>query len=158
MTNVETLKHILNSNRVIAVVGLSGNWWRPSFFTAKYLQDRGYRIIPVNPNYSEILGERCFPTVEDIPEEVDVDVVDVFQRSEVTESIARSAVQIGASVLWLQLGIANEKAASIARDGGLKVVMNRCMKIEHGRLFGGLNIFGVSTGIISSRRQKKLDY
>lgn len=156
MTDIETLRRILGENRVIAVVGLSNNWWRPSFFAAKYLQDHGYRIIPVNPNYEVILGEPCFATLEDIPESVDV--VDVFQRSEVIPPIAESAVGIGARVLWLQLGVVNEEAASIAKKGGLEVVMDRCMKIEHGRLFGGLNLFGVTTGVISSKRPKWLIY
>ena len=156
MTNIETLRRILGENRIIAVVGLSANWWRPSFFAAKYLQDHGYRIIPVNPNYEEILGEPCFAALEDISEPVDV--VDVFQRSEVVAPIARSAVGIGARVLWLQLGVVNEEAASIATEGGLEVVMNHCMKIEHGRLLGGLSFFGVSTGVISSKRPKWLVY
>jgi hypothetical protein len=156
MTDIETLRRILGENRVIAVVGLSANWWRPSFFAAKYLQDHGYRIIPVNPNYDEILGEPCFAALEDIPEAVDV--VNVFQRSEVVPPIARSAVGLGARVLWLQLGVINEEAASIATEGGLEVVMNHCMKIEHGRLLGGLNLFGVSTGVISSKRPKWLIY
>ena len=156
MTNIETLRRILGENRIIAVVGLSANWWRPSFFAAKYLQDHGYRIIPVNPNYEEILGEPCFAALEDISEPVDV--VDVFQRSEVVAPIARSAVGIGARVLWLQLGVVNEEAASIATEGGLEVVMNHCMKIEHGRLLGGLSFFGVSTGVISSKRPNWLVY
>ena len=156
MTNIETLRRILGENRIIAVVGLSANWWRPSFFAAKYLQDHGYRIIPVNPNYEEILGEPCFAALEDISEPVDV--VDVFQRSEVVAPIARSAVGIGARVLWLQLGVVNEEAASIATEGGLEVVMNHCMKIEHGRLLGGLGLFGVATGVISSKRPKWLVY
>ena len=156
MTNIETLRRILGENQIIAVVGLSANWWRPSFFAAKYLQDHGYRIIPVNPNYEEILGEPCFAALEDISEPVDV--VDVFQRSEVVSPIARSAVGIGARVLWLQLGVVNEEAASIATEGGLEVVMDHCMKIEHGRLLGGLGLFGVATGVISSKRPKWLVY
>ena len=156
MTNIETLRRILGENQIIAVVGLSANWWRPSFFAAKYLQDHGYRIIPVNPNYEEILGEPCFAALEDISEPVDV--VDVFQRSEVVAPIARSAVGIGARVLWLQLGVVNEEAASIATEGGLEVVMDHCMKIEHGRLLGGLGLFGVATGVISSKRPKWLVY
>ena len=156
MTNIETLRRILGENQIIAIVGLSANWWRPSFFAAKYLQDHGYRIIPVNPNYEEILGEPCFAALEDISEPVDV--VDVFQRSEVVAPIARSAVGIGARVLWLQLGVVNEEAASIATEGGLEVVMDHCMKIEHGRLLGGLGLFGVATGVISSKRPKWLVY
>jgi len=134
MTDISDLRRILNQNTAIAVVGLSANWWRPSFFAAKYLQDHGYRIIPVNPNYEEILGQKCYPALEDIPDPVDV--VDVFQRSDVTPPLATSAVAIGAKVFWLQLGVVNEEAASIARDSGLEVVMDRCMKIEHARLMG----------------------
>ena len=156
MADIEKLRRILGESRVIAMVGLSANWWRPSFFAAKYLQDHSYRIIPVNPNYEEILGKTCFPRLEDIPETVDV--VNVFQRPEVTPPIAKSAVQIDARVLWLQLGVVNEEAASIAAQGGLEVVMNHCMKIEHGRLLGGLGLFGVATGGISSKRPKWLVY
>ena len=92
MTDINDIRRILGTNTVIAVIGLSANWWRPSFFAAKYLKDHGYRIIPVNPNYDEILGEKCYPKAEDIPEAVDV--VDVFQRAEVTPDIARTAVDI----------------------------------------------------------------
>ena len=156
MTDIDDLRRILNQNTAIAVVGLSANWWRPSFFAAKYLQDHGYRIIPVNPNYKEILGQKCYPALEDIPDPVDV--VDVFQRPDVTPPLATSAVAIGAKVFWLQLGVVNEEAASIARDGGLDVVMDRCMKIEHARLMGGLNLFGIKTGIVSSKRPRWLVY
>ena len=156
MTDISDLRRILNQNTAIAVAGLSANWWRPSFFAAKCLQDHGYRIIPVNPNYEEILGQKCYPALEDIPDPVDV--VDVFQRSDVTPPLATSAVAIGAKVFWLQLGVVNEEAASIARDSGLEVVMDRCMKIEHARLMGGLNLFGITTGIISSKRPRWLVY
>ena len=156
MTDINDIRRILGTNTVIAVIGLSANWWRPSFFAAKYLKDHGYRIIPVNPNYDEILGEKCYPKAEDIPEAVDV--VDVFQRAEVTPDIARTAVDIGAKVLWLQLGVVNQQAATIALKAGLEVVMDRCIKIEHARLMGGLNLFGVKTGVVSSKRPKWLVY
>ena len=156
IADIDGIREILATARVIAVVGLSANWWRPSFFAAKYLQDHGYRVIPVNPNYHEILGQKCYPALEEIPDKVDV--VDVFQRPEVTPPIARSAVAVGAKVLWLQLGVVNEEAAAIAQQDGLAVVMDRCMKIEHGRLLGGLNLFGVATGVISARRPKWLVY
>jgi predicted CoA-binding protein len=156
MTDINDIRRILGTNTVIAVIGLSANWWRPSFFAAKYLKDHGYRIIPVNPNYDEILGEKCYPKAEDIPEAVDV--VDVFQRAEVTPDIARTAVDIGAKVLWLQLGVVNQQAATIALEAGLEVVMDRCIKIEHARLMGGLNLFGVKTGVVSSKRPKWLVY
>ncbi len=156
--DIETLRKILIQTRVIAVVGLSANWWRPSFFAAKYMQDHGYRIIPVNPNYEEILGERCYPSLEDIPKDIEVDMVDLFQRSEMTPPLARSAAAIGAKVLWLQLGVRNDEAAGLAVAGGLDVVMDRCVKIEHGRLLGGLNLFGVTTNVISAKRPKWLVY
>lgn len=145
------LETILRECRTIAVVGLSANWNRPSFFVAKYAQDHGYRIIPVNPNYPEILGRRSLPTLNDIQEPVDI--VDCFRKSEEMEPIARAAVAMRARVLWMQLGIINVNATRIAADAGLAVVMNRCLKIEHARLMGGLNWAGVNTGVISAKRQ-----
>ena len=156
MTDIDGLRRILTENKTIAVVGLSANWWRPSFFAAKYMQDHGYRIIPVNPNYDEILGEKCYDQIEDIPDAVDM--VDIFQRPEVTPALAQSAVAIGAGVLWMQIGVVNDESARIAESGGLEVVMNRCVKIEHARLLGGLNLIGVNTGVISSRRPRWLIY
>lgn len=150
MADIQTLRRILGENRTIAVVGLSAKWYRPSFFAAKYLQDHGYRIIPVNPNYDQILGEKSFPDLESIPQPVDV--VDLFQRAERVPPLADSAVAIGARVLWMQIGVVHEPAAERARAAGLDVVMDRCMKIEHARLFGGLNLVGVNTGVISSKR------
>ena len=150
--DIPSLRRILKSNQTIAVVGLSARWYRPSFFAAKYLQEYGYRIIPVNPNYDEILGEKCYPILEDIPDPVDV--VDVFQRPEFTVPIAQSAVNIGAKVFWLQLEIVNDEAAKVASSAGLEVVADKCMKIEHARLFGGLNFIGVDTKVISSSRPK----
>ena len=150
MTDIPTLRRILRTSRTVAVVGLSANWYRPSFFAAKYLKDHGYRIIPVTPAYEEVLGERCYPALGDVPEPIDV--VDCFRRTEEIPALARQAVEIGAKVLWMQLGIVNEEAAAIARAAQLDVVMNRCMKIEYARLFGGLNFVGVNTRIISSKR------
>ena len=145
------LADILASARTIAVVGLSTNWHRPSFFAAKYMQDHGYRIIPVTPNYPEVLGRKSVPTLAEITEPVDV--VDCFRKSSEIEPIAREAVAIRARVLWMQLGVINHDAARIAIDGGLAVVMNRCVKIEHARQFGGLSWAGVNTGVISAKRQ-----
>lgn len=150
MADIQTLRRILKENRTIAVVGLSAKWYRPSFFAAKYLQDHGYRIIPVNPNYDEILGETCHPDLRSIPEPVEV--VDLFQRSERVPPYVADAVAIGARVVWMQIGVVNDEAAAVARNAGLDVVMDRCMKIEHARLFGGLNFVGVNTGVISSKR------
>jgi predicted CoA-binding protein len=152
MTDIPTLRRILQQNRVIAVVGLSANWYRPSYFAAKYLQEHGYRIIPVNPRYEDILGEKCYPTLRDIPEPVDV--VQIFQRADQVLPFVADAIDMDAKVVWMQLGIVNEEAAERARQAGLDVVMDRCMKIEHARLFGGLNFVGVNTGVISSKRTK----
>ena len=146
--DIATLRRILRTSRTIAVVGLSAEWHRPSFFAAKYMQEHGYRMIPVNPRYDEILGERCHATLTTI--EIPIDIVDVFRRSEDVMPIASSA--IGAKCLWQQIGVKNEAAAALAASAGLEVVVNRCVKIEHGRLFGGLNWAGVNTGVISARR------
>ena len=148
--DIATLRRILRTSRTIAIVGLSAEWHRPSFFAAKYLQEHGYRVIPVNPRYDKILGERCHPTLATI--EIPVDIVDVFRRSEDVMPIAEEAIAIGAKCLWQQIGVRNEAAAALAASAGLEAVMNRCVKIEHGRLFGGLNWAGVNTGVISARR------
>lgn len=148
--DINTLRRILRDNRVIAVVGLSANWYRPSFFAAKYMMEHGYRIIPVNPQYTEVLGQKCYPTLGAIPEKVDI--VDCFQKTERILPLAREAIAIGAKVLWQQIGVVNEAAADLARDAGLDTVMDRCVKIEHGRLFGGLNWVGVNTRVISAKR------
>lgn len=148
--DISGLRRILTGVRTIAMVGLSANWYRPSFFAAKYLQDHGYSVIPVNPAYAEVLGQPCHPDLASIG--TPVDVVDCFRRSEEIAPIARDAVAIGARVLWLQLGIRNDEAVRIALDGGLDVVVDRCMKIEHGRILGGLHWAGVNTGVISARR------
>jgi predicted CoA-binding protein len=148
--DIAGLRRILTTSRVIAVVGLSAHWYRPSYFAAKYMQDHRYRIIPVNPNYAEVLGERSYPSVSAIPEAVDM--VDCFRKPEEMVPLAREAVAKGARVLWMQLGIRNDDAARIATDAGLDVVMNRCVKIEHARILGGLNWAGVNTGVISAKR------
>jgi predicted CoA-binding protein len=132
------------------VVGLSADWNRPSNFAAKYLQEHGYRIVPVNPRYPEVLGERCYGRLEDIP--VPVDIVDVFRRTEDVLPIARSAIAIGAKCLWQQIGVMNREADELVVKAGLDSVMNRCVKIEHGRLFGGLHWAGVNTKVISAKR------
>jgi predicted CoA-binding protein len=155
-TDIQTLRRLLKTHHTIAMVGLSANWYRPSYFAAKYLQEYGYRVIPVTPAYEEILGETCYPTLTDIPEPVEV--VDCFRRSEEIPALAEQAIQIGAKVLWMQLGIVNEDAAQMARNAGLEVVMDRCMKIEHGRLFGGLNWAGVNTRVVSAQRPRWLTY
>jgi len=148
--DINTLRRILKQSHTIAVVGLSANWWRPSYFAAKYMQEHGYRVIPVNPAYPEVLGEKCYASLRDIPDQVDI--VDCFRKSEEIPPIAEEAIAIGAKVLWMQIGVINHAAADKARAAGLEVVMDRCVKIEHARLFGGLNWAGVNTGVISARR------
>jgi predicted CoA-binding protein len=150
MSTIAQLRRILKENHTIAIVGLSADWYRPSYFAAKYMQEHGFKIIPVNPKYTEILGEKCYPDLKSIPEKVDM--VDVFRKSADCPPIATEAVAIGAKVLWLQLGVENDEAKAIAETGGLEFVQNRCVKIEYARLFGGLSWFGVNTRIISSRR------
>ena len=154
--DISTLRRILRDYRTIAVVGLSAEWHRPSYFAAKYMQQHGYRIVPVNPRYDEILGERCYKTLEEIP--FPVDIVDVFRRTADVPPIAASAIAIGAKCLWQQIGVVNEEAAAKARAAGLDTVMDRCVKIEHARLFGGLNWAGVNTKVISARRPQQLFY
>jgi predicted CoA-binding protein len=149
--DIAGLRGILARSRVIAVVGLSGNWYRPSYFAAKYMQEHGYRIVPVNPNYPEVLGEKCYPDVVSIPGAVDI--VDCFRRPDEMPALAREAVAKGAKVLWMQLGIRSAEAADIATAAGLDVVQDRCVKIEHARIMGGLNWAGVNTGVISGRRR-----
>jgi predicted CoA-binding protein len=152
----DLLLRVYAETRTIAMVGASPNWNRPSYFVMRYLQRKGYRVIPVNPRAIDapILGERVFPDLESI--DVPVDVVDVFRRPEETPAIARSAVAIGAKVLWLQLGIRNDEAATIAGLGGLTAIQDRCMKIEYGRLGGELAWNGINTRMISSRRRRLL--
>jgi predicted CoA-binding protein len=156
MDDINTLRRILRENKTIAVVGLSADWYRPSFFAAKYMQEHGYRIIPVNPKYPEILGEKCYRSLRDIPQKVDM--VDVFRKTQDVMPIAEEAIAIGAKVFWQQLGVRNEAAAAKAEAAGLDTVMDRCVKIEHGRLFGGLNWVGVNTHIISAKRPRWLAY
>jgi predicted CoA-binding protein len=148
------LRRLLRDCRTIAVVGLSAEWHRPSHFAAKYLQGKGYRIIPVNPRYARdgvtVLGERCHASLEDLPSPVDM--VDVFRRTEDVLPIAEQALAIGARCLWQQLGVANAEADARFRAAGRDSVMDRCVKIEHARLLGGLHWAGVNTGVISARR------
>ena len=150
MSDIVILRRVLRDTRTLAVVGLSADWFRPSYFAAKYMQEHGYRIIPVNPKYDEILGEKCYPSLAAIPEPVDL--VDVFRKPADAPAIAREAVAIGAKTLWLQIGVVSDEARQIAEAAGLTVVMDRCVKIEYARLFGGLNWFGVNTRLISARR------
>jgi len=148
--DIAGLRRILTRYRSIAVVGISANWYRPSYFAAKYMQDHGYRIFPVNPNYTEVLGRTCYPTVAAIAEPIDI--VDCFRKPDEMMGLAHETLATRAKVLWMQLGIRNDDAAAIASAAGLDVVMNRCVKIEHARILGQLNWAGVNTGVISARR------
>lgn len=150
MEDIDTLRRVLRESRTLAIVGLSADWFRPSYFVAKYMQDHGYRVIPVNPKYDQILGEKCYPNLRSIPEHVDL--VDVFRKPADCVPIAQDAVDIGAKSLWLQIGVVNEDAKRLAQAAGLTVVMDRCVKIEYARLFGGLGWMGVNTGVVSARR------
>ena len=156
MDDIVTLRRILGQNRIIAVVGLSADWYRPSYFAAKYMMEHGYRVIPVNPKYREVLGQRCYASLRDIVEKVEI--VDIFRKTQDVMPIAEDALAIGARVLWQQLGVRNEAAAARARAAGMDAVMDRCVKIEHARLFGGLNWVGVNTRVISAKRPRSLAY
>jgi predicted CoA-binding protein len=150
----EYLRNILKSVRVIAMVGASPHWNRPSYFAMKYLQDKGYRVIPVNPQAAgqEILGEKVYGDLSEVPEKIDM--VDIFRRSDAVPAVVDQAIAKGAKVVWMQLGVRNDAAAAKAEAAGLKAVMNRCPKIEYSRLHGELAWSGVNTGIISSKRRK----
>ena len=150
MTDIATLRRILTNYKRVAIVGLSADWSRPSNFVGKYLLDHGFEVTPVNPKYDQILGQRCYPDLAAIP--TPVDIVDLFQRPERIPPFVDAAIDIGAKVIWMQLGIVHEEAAEKARAAGLEVVMDRCIKIEYARLFGGLSTAGVNTGVISARR------
>jgi predicted CoA-binding protein len=147
---------ILRRNRTVAMVGASPNWNRPSYFAMKYLQRKGYRVIPVNPVAAgqTILGETVVPDLASI--DVPVDVVDVFRRADAVPAIAEEAIRIKARVLWLQLGVVHEEAAARAEAAGLQVVQDRCMKIEYGRLSGELGWSGVNSGVLTSKRRRLL--
>jgi predicted CoA-binding protein len=144
------IQRVLHSARTIAIVGLSGNELRASHFVGFYLQRHGFRVIPVNPRETEILGEPSYPTLGDVP--VPVDVVNVFRAPDALPGIARDAVAIGAGALWCQFGVINEEGARIAEDGGLTVIMDRCLKIEHARYAGRMHWLGFNTERITSQR------
>jgi predicted CoA-binding protein len=148
------LRDILKSVRTIAMVGASPYWNRPSYFAMKYLQGKGYRVIPVNPQAlgEKILGETVYGDLSEVPDEIDM--VDIFRRSDAVPALVDQAIAREAKVVWMQLGVRNDAAAAKAEAAGLKVVMNRCPKIEYSRLHGELAWSGVNTGIISSKRRK----
>lgn len=146
------IRGILARSRTVAMVGASPNTSRPSYFALKYLKEKGFRVIPVNPGQvgKTILGETVYGSLAAIPEKVDI--VDIFRNSEAALAITREAIAIGASVVWMQVGVRNDEAARLAEDAGLHVVMNRCPKIEYGRLSGELNWAGVNSRVLSSKR------
>ena len=147
-----TIRATLNGARTIAIVGLSKDPLRPSSFIGYYLKRHGYRIVPVNPREPQILGEKSYPSLKDIP--FPVDVVDVFRRPDAVPDIARDAVAIGAKALWLQFGVISPEGARIAEQGGLAVVMDRCMKVEHARHLGRMHWLGFNTGRVTARRER----
>ncbi len=164
---IGTLRDVLTRCRTLAVVGLSPQWHRPSYFAAKYMQAHGYRIVPVNPLVAReggsILGERAYATLREADAAVRaeggrIDMVDCFRKSEDIPPLADEAVAIAARCLWLQLGVFNDAAAERAESAGLQVIQNRCVKIEHARLFGGLGWAGVNTRVISAKRPTVLPY
>lgn len=157
-TDIPTLRRILHSHRRIAIVGISAEWHRPSFFVGKYLLEHGYVMIPVNPKYQEVLGQACYPDLAAARAAGAIDMIDCFRKAKDIGPLADQAIAIGAKTLWMQLGVVNQAAAAKASAAGLDVVMDRCVKIEHGRLFGGLNWAGVNTRVISARRPRQLPY
>jgi predicted CoA-binding protein len=149
--NPDLISDLMNNARTVAVVGLSPNVLRPSHFVGFYLQRHGYRIVPVNPREKEILGETSYPSLKAIP--FHIDIVDVFRSSDAVPEIAREAVAVGAGALWLQFGVISMEGARIAEDAGVKVVMDRCMKVEHARFMGRMHWLGFNTGNITSQRR-----
>jgi uncharacterized protein len=145
-----TLQRLLHTAKTIAIVGLSSNELRPSYFVGYYLKRHGYRVVPVKPRESNILGEPCYAQLEDVP--VPVDIVNVFRAPDALPGIARDAVTIHASALWCQFGVINEEGARIAGDGGVTVVMDRCIKVEHARYLGRMHWLGFNTQRITSVR------
>lgn len=148
--DTRTIRDLMRTARTVAIVGLSPSPLRASNFVGFYLQRHGYRIVPVNPKETEILGERCYPSLTDIP--FTVDVVDVFRAPAAVPAIAAEAVKISARALWLQFGVISPEGAEIAERGGLTVVMDRCMKVEHARHMGRMHWYGLNTGVINSQR------
>ncbi len=147
------IRTILSTTKTVAIVGLSPKPERPSYFVGSYLKSEGYRVIPVNPRATEILGEKSYPDLLSIPEPVDL--VDVFRAPEECLDVAQQAIQIGAKALWFQFKVINYEAAKLAADAGLKMVMDRCVKVEHGRYSGQLHWVGMNTEIISARRGRR---
>lgn len=145
---------VLKDAKVVAMVGASANWNRPSFFAMKYMQQKGFRVIPVNPGIAgkEILGETVAASLDEIQEPIDM--VDIFRNSEAAGGVTDDAIKAGAKIVWMQLGVRNDEAAKRAEDAGLRVVMDRCPKIEYARLHGELSWHGINSHVITSKRRK----
>jgi predicted CoA-binding protein len=145
---------ILERYKHIAMVGLSSNPFRPSHFAAIYMLSQGYDVMPVNPREKEVLGRRSYASLRDVPGPIEI--VDIFREPTAVPQIVEEAIAVGAKVIWMQLGVVHDDAAERARQAGLEVVMDRCVKIEHARFFGGLSTLGLNTGVISSQRRNHL--
>jgi uncharacterized protein len=145
-----TIQEIVLNARTVAIVGLSASELRASNFVGYYLKRHGYRVVPVNPNEERVLGEQVYPSLSEVPEHIDV--VDVFRDPAAVPEIARAAVEVGADALWLQFGVISPEGARIAREGGLQVVMDRCLKVEHARLLGRMHWLGFDSGVIAGSR------
>ena len=145
---------VLKDAKTVAMVGASANWNRPSFFAMKYMQQKGFRVIPVNPGVAgqEILGETVMASLDEIDEPIDM--VDIFRNSEAAGPITDDAIKAGAKIIWMQLGVQNDAAATRAEAAGLRVVMNRCPKIEYARLYGELSWHGINSHVITSKRRR----
>ena len=147
-----TIQRVIHSAKTVAVVGLSKNHLRASFFVGYYLRRHGYRVFPVNPREDEILGEKSLKSLADVP--VPIDIVNVFRAPDALPGIAREAVAAGAKALWCQFGVINAEGARIAEEGGLTVVMDRCIKVEHARYVGRMHWLGFNTGRVTARRER----
>jgi predicted CoA-binding protein len=150
------IRRILRDVNTVAMVGASTNWNRPSYFAMKYMQDKGFRVIPVNPRSAgeTLLGEEVYASLKDIP--VPIDMVDIFQRSERVPPVVDEAIEVEAKVIWMQLTVRHDEAAKKAEDAGLTVIMDRCPKIEFARLSGELGWSGINTKVITSRRSRQI--
>ena len=146
---------VLKDSKLVAMVGASASWNRPSFFAMKYMQQKGFRVIPVNPGVAgkTILGEVAVASLDEIEEPIDM--VDIFRNSKAADQITDDAIKVGAKIVWMQLGVRNDEAAKRAEDAGLRVVMNRCPKIEYARLNGELSWHGINSHVITSKRRKQ---
>lgn len=154
LTTAEERRELLAASHTVAMVGASANPLRPSYFVFRYLRTHGFDVRPVNPDYKEVDGVRCFASLADYARELGPpDIVDVFRKADETPQVARDAVAAGAKAIWFQYGVINDEAIRIADDAGLRVVVDRCMKVEHARFDGGLTVAGMNSGIISSKRR-----